>query len=97
MVQREDSYDTSRSKCITQADGSHQNKLSKYVHAREFPIPSAWSMSAIGRPTFFDRPHTTAFLPKVVIPVSVYNEKTTNNRITYSLSHHSSTAKLLQP
>ena len=32
------------------------------------PIPSACNNIAVGIPTFFDLPQTTAFLPKVSIP-----------------------------
>lgn len=35
----------------------------------DLPAPSACRSIAIGIPTFLDRPQTTAFLPKVIIPV----------------------------
>ena len=43
-----------------------------YIHVVKLivgqsPLPSAWSNSAIGSPTCFDLPTTTAFFPKVSI------------------------------
>ena len=47
---------------------SMRYKSTLYLHASVSPIPSACSNMAMGIPTFFERPHTTAFLPKVSTP-----------------------------